>query len=384
MRRKASWVRGDLVIKGSSRRLLIGITALLCVYTETGVFAGEAFRSALPGYQFAFPRDHASHPDFKTEWWYYSGHLQTENGQRFGYQLTFFRVGIDPALRGDSRSRWAVSDLHLAHFAISDLTHRRFHYWERRSRGALDSAGASTNEFKVWNGQWQAGGDEKVHRLIAGAGEYAIDLTLSVRKPPAIHGSHGVSQKAEGLGRASHYYSLTRMATEGTVTVAGKRQAVTGSTWMDHEFGSHQLTESQVGWDWFAIQFEDGTELMLYQLRLTDGRSDPHSSGSLIHPNGRVEHLPFSTFALTPQEIWQSPKSGGRYPIRWRIQVPSRRLDLSVQAAFPNQKLDTRGSTLVTYWEGSVAISGTAGDRPIAGVGYLEMTGYAAPFRQPL
>ncbi|CBE70127.1 MAG: carotenoid 1,2-hydratase [Candidatus Methylomirabilis oxygeniifera] len=362
----------------------IGIVVLLYLLSGLGTPAEAAFRPALPGYRFAFPRDHASHPDFKTEWWYYSGHLQTVDGQRFGYQLTFFRVGIDPVLRGNSRSRWAVSDLHLAHFAISDLTHRRFQYWERRSRGALDSAGALTKEFKVWNGQWEAGGDGKVHRVTASAEGYAIDLTLTLTKPPAIHGSQGVSQKAEGLGHASHYYSLTRMTTGGTLTFGGKRQTVTGSTWMDHEFGSSQLTESQVGWDWFAIQLEDGVELMLYQLRLTDGRPDPHSSGSLIYPDGRIEHLPFSAFQLTPQAVWQSPKSSGRYPIRWRIQVPSRRLDLSVQAAFPDQELDTRGSTLVTYWEGSVSVSGTVGDRPISGVGYLEMTGYATPFRQQL
>ncbi len=369
---------------GLRRQLIVGIVILFCVGIGSSAFAKQTFRQALPGYRFAFPRDHASHPDFKTEWWYYSGHLQTADGQRFGYQLTFFRVGVDPALRGDSRSRWAVSDLHLAHFALSDLTHRRFQYWERRSRGALDSAGALTNTFKVWNGPWTASGDEQIQHLTAHAPEYAIDLTMTPTKPPAIHGNNGVSQKAEGLGRASHYYSLTRMATEGTLTIAGKRQPVTGSTWMDHEFGSSQLTESQVGWDWFAIKLEDGVELMLYQLRLTDGSSDPHSSGSLIYPDGRVEHLPFNAFRLTPQEVWQSPKSGGRYPIRWRIQIPGRRLDLSIQAAFPDQELDTRGSTMVTYWEGSVVILGTAGDRPIAGVGYLEMTGYAAPFRQPL
>ncbi|MDE2058373.1 MAG: carotenoid 1,2-hydratase [candidate division NC10 bacterium] len=361
---------------------LVEAVALFCLLSGFMASAEAAFRQALPGYRFAFPRDHASHPDFKTEWWYYSGHLQTEDGQRFGYQLTFFRVGVDPSLRGTSRSLWAVRDLHLAHFALSDLTHRRFQYWERRSRGALDSAGALTKEFKVWNGPWEASGDGKAQHLIAHVEGYAIDLTLSLSKPPAIHGSNGVSQKAAGLGRASHYYSLTRMTTKGILTFAGKRQTVTGSTWMDHEFGSNQLTESQVGWDWFAIQLENGAELMLYQLRLTDGRPDLHSSGSLIHSDGRVEHLPRSAFMLTPQEVWQSPKSSGRYPIRWRVQVPDRHLDLSVRAAFPDQELDTRGSTLVTYWEGSVAISGTAGDRPISGVGYLEMTGYVAPFRE--
>ncbi|MGH7409508.1 MAG: lipocalin-like domain-containing protein, partial [Candidatus Methylomirabilis sp.] len=316
--------------------------------------------------------------------WYYSGHLRTEEGHQFGYQLTFFRVGVEPSLRGDSRSRWAVRDLYLAHFAISDLKHQRFHYWERRSRGALGSAGASTETFKVWNGTWAANGDSRAHHLAGSVEGYAIDLTLIPTKPPAIHGRNGVSQKAEGLGRASHYYSLTRMATDGTLTHAGKRLKVTGSSWMDHEFGSNQLTANQVGWDWFALQLEDGSELMLYQLRERSGSPDPHSSGSLIHPDGRVEHLPLRAFRLEPQEVWQSPKIGGRYPIRWRVRIPERLIDLTVQAAFPDQELDTQGSTQVIYWEGSVTASGTANGRPISGTGYLEMTGYAEPFRQSL
>ena len=362
----------------------VGMLMLLSLLGISSTEAKQAFRQALPGYRFFFPRDHASHPDFKTEWWYYSGHLRTEEGLRFGYQLTFFRLGVGPSLRGDSRSRWAARDLYLAHFAISDLQQRRFLYWERRSRGALGSAGASIETFKVWNGNWAADGDGKAHHLSASVDGHVIDLTLAPTKPPAIHGKNGVSQKAEGVGRASHYYSLSRMATEGTLTYAGKARKVTGSSWMDHEFGSNQLTASQVGWDWIALQLEDGTELMFYRLRQRDGKPDAHSSGSLIHPEGRVEYLPLSAFRLEPQETWQSPKSGGRYPIRWRVQVPAPRIDLTVQAAFPDQELDTKGSTQIIYWEGSVAVTGTANGRPISGVGYLEMTGYADAFRQPL
>jgi predicted secreted hydrolase len=364
--------------------LKIPMSVFLCLLAAGSTLAREGFRQALPGYRFAFPRDHASHPGFKTEWWYYSGHLRTEAGLPFGYQLTFFRVGVDPSLRGDSRSRWAVRDLYLAHFAISDLHQRRLLYWDRRSRGALGSAGASAEVLKVWNGAWAARGDGRAHHLSASVEGHAIDLTLTPTKLPAIHGRDGVSQKAEGLGRASHYYSLSRLATQGTLTVSGKRQKVTGSSWMDHEFGSNQLTASQVGWDWFALQLDDGAELMLYQLRQANGLPDPHSSGSLIHPDGRVEHLQLSAFRLEPQEVWQSPKTRGRYPIRWRVQVPGRRIDLTVQAAFSDQELDTQGSTQVIYWEGSVEVSGTSGDRPIAGAGYLEMTGYTEPFRQPL
>ena len=356
----------------------------LCLLGAGAPDARQAFRQALPGYRFVFPRDHASHPEFKTEWWYYSGHLRTDNGDEFGYQLTFFRVGVEPSLRQDSRSRWAVRDLYLAHFAISDLRQRRFLYWERRSRGALGSAGASSANLKVWNGDWAASANETAHHLTATVEGYAIDLTLSPTKRPAIHGRDGVSQKAEGAGRASHYYSLSRMATTGTVIVAGRAQKVTGSSWMDHEFGSNQLTASQVGWDWFALQLENGTELMLYQLRLKGGTPDPHSSGSLIGPDGRVEHLPLKAFSLEPQEFWGSPKSGGGYPIRWRVRVPDRRIDLTVAAAFPDQELDTSKSTQVTYWEGSVTVVGSAEGQPLSGFGYLEMTGYAAPFRQPL
>ena len=370
--------------KTGARCLGAWVLAILCLLPGRSTSAGEAFRQALPGYRFVFPRDHASHPDFKTEWWYYSGHLQTDDGQRFGYQLTFFRVGIDPSLRGDRRSRWAVRDLYLAHFALSDLRQRRFLYWDRRSRGALGSAGASAEVFNVWNGEWAAGGDTKTHRVSAMVEGYAIDLTLSPAKRPTIHGRNGVSQKAAGLGRASHYYSLTRMAADGTLTLAGKRHRVSGSSWMDHEFGSNQLTTSQVGWDWFALQLDDGAEVMLYHLRGADGRPDPHSSGSVIQADGRVDHLPLSAFKLAPQEVWRSSKSGGRYPIRWRVQVPERGIDLDVQAAFPDQELDTRASTQVIYWEGSVTVSGIAGGRPVSGVGYLEMTGYAEPFRQPL
>ncbi len=358
--------------------------ALLCLLTVGATQAEQAFRQALPGYRFVFPRDHASHPDFKTEWWYYSGHLRTEEGSRFGYQLTFFRVGVDAALQGDGRSRWAVRNLYLAHFAISDLEQRRLLYWERRSRGALESAGASAETIRVWNGNWSATEDGKAHRLAAKVEGYAIELALTPAKSPVIHGVNGVSQKAEGLGRASHYYSLSRMDTNGTLTYAGKVQKVTGSSWMDHEFGSNQLTPFQVGWDWFALQLEDGAELMLYQIRHTNGDPDPHSSGSLIHPDGRVEHLPVDAFRLEPQEVWQSPKSGGRYPIRWRISIPRYLIDLTVEAAFPDQELDTQGSTQVIYWEGSVSLSGSSRGRSISGVGYLEMTGYAAPFRQPL
>jgi predicted secreted hydrolase len=365
-------------------RCWAAIVASFCLFAAGSFAAEPAFKQALPGYRFVFPRDHASHPDFKTEWWYYSGHLRTEQGRRFGYQLTFFRVGVEPALRGDGRSRWAVRDLYLAHFAISDLQQQRLLYWERRSRGALGSAGASADTFKVWNGTWTASGEGDVHHLSASVEGYGIDVTLMPDKPPAIHGRRGVSQKAEGLGRASHYYSLSRIATQGTFTVSGTRHNVTGSSWMDHEFGSNQLAASQVGWDWFALQLEGGVEVMLYQLRQAHGRIDPHSSGSLVHPDGRVEHVPSRSFTLVPQEVWTSKKSGGRYPIRWQVRIPERRIDLTVQAAFPDQELDTRGSTQVTYWEGSVRVSGTAGGRPVSGLGYLEMTGYAEPFRQPL
>ena len=336
------------------------------------------YRAALPPYTFRFPRDHAAHPEYQTEWWYYTGHLYS-GARKWGYELTFFQIGIDPE-RKRSRSEWALHTLYFAHFTITDENGRSFRFMEQVSRPALGMAGAETGRYRVWIHDWSAGllPDGRTHRIHADAPGFGLTLDLLSLKPPVVHGFNGVSQKSEGAGRASHYYSLTRLKTNGTLRVGGEKIPVTGVSWMDHEFGSNQLTAEQAGWDWFSIQLDGNRELMLYQLRLKDGGVEPLSSGTLVRADGTWKHLPLSAFEIRPTGTWRSPKSGGIYPAGWTIRVPGEALELRVLPTVPDQELWTEG-TGVRYWEGSVRVEGRSGGKPVGGVGYVELTGYAGP-----
>jgi predicted secreted hydrolase len=343
--------------------------------------AGE-FRQALPGYTFSFPRDHYAHEDFRTEWWYYTGHLRSQGGEEYGYQVTFFRSGLAEAR--DNPSRWAAKSLYLAHFAVSDIPRKSFRYFERVNRAGLGQAGANGTDFRVWVGDWEVSGDGARQRLKAKEGEVAVDLDLLSQKPPVIHGENGVSRKGEGRGHASHYYSLTRLATDGTLTVRGKAMPVTGLSWMDHEFGSTQLSLDQIGWDWVSLQLDDGTELMLYIIRKTDGRPDPYSAGTWVAADGRTVRLKQQDFTIEVLDRWTSPRTKGVYPMRWRLSAPTLGLDVTVSPTFPDQELNTVKSTQVIYWEGAVRAEGTVSGHPVKAKGYVELTGYAAPFRKKL
>ncbi|MER3424327.1 MAG: carotenoid 1,2-hydratase, partial [Nitrospiraceae bacterium] len=238
------------------------------------------FQQAVADYRYLFPSDHGSHDEFRTEWWYYTGHLTAENGRRFGYQVTFFRRGIADERVRNNPSRWAIRQLYLAHAALSDRSAQRFLFAEKVSRAGLGKAGAESERLHVWIDRWAVEASTPVHdrqHLRASAEKFSLDLTLKAEKPPIVHGEGGVSRKGEGYGQASHYYSLTRLATTGTVVIDGTRLAVTGTSWMDHEFGSGDLGDNQVGWDWFSIQLHNQTELMLYRLRRADGTADPVS-----------------------------------------------------------------------------------------------------------
>jgi predicted secreted hydrolase len=360
------------------------VLALLAPWWITGLPTARAgeFRQAQPGYAFSFPRDHYSHDDFRTEWWYYTGHLRAAGGGEYGYQVTFFRSGV--AETRSNPSRWAAKNVYLAHFAISDIPRATFRYFERVSRAGLGQAGASDREFHVWIGDWEATGDGTAQRLRAKEGEFAVDLMLASEKPPVIHGENGISRKGEGRGHASHYYSLTRLRTEGTLTVRGKTSPVSGLSWMDHEFGSTQLYPDQVGWDWFGLQLDDGTELMLYLIRKATGRPDPYSAGTFVEAQGRTVRLRQADFTAEVLDRWKSPRGKGIYPMKWRLRVPPIGLDLLVTPAFPDQELDTAKSTRVIYWEGAAFAEGTIRGRPARGRGYVEMTGYAELFRKKL
>jgi predicted secreted hydrolase len=349
---------------------------LLFVSMASGIaWAENAWRQALPGYEFEFPRDHASHPEYKIEWWYYTGNLAS-GGKRFGYQLTFFRIGVEKEPKNPSR--WALRDLFMTHFAITDLSSKQYGYSERMNRAGAGWAGAESSHYRVWNQDWEARiGAENRHHLKASDGNMKLALVLSEGKRPVIHGKRGISQKGNAAGNASHYYSLTRMPTRGTLTLDGQSYSVEGESWMDHEFGTSFLEKEQTGWDWFSLQLEDGSDLMLFQLRRFDGSVDRHSSGTWIAADGKSVPIGVGDFILRPGEIWRSAASEARYPVTWEMEVPKQGLRLRVSTPVENQELRTERSTGVTYWEGAVEVHGTHAGRPVRGRGYLEMTGYA-------
>ena len=336
--------------------------------------AQNGWKQATAGFRFEFPRDHASHPDYKIEWWYYTGNVQTADGRRFGYQVTFFRVGVDAA--PVNPSRWAVRDLFMTHLAVSDPAKGRYRFDERLSRGGPGLAGAETATYRVWNDDWTAGLDDRGRHVIRALSKAAgVDLVLDPGKAPAINGIDGISQKGAQAGNASHYYSMTRMPTRGALTIDGERFEVSGESWMDHEFGTSFLEAEQQGWDWLSIQLDDNRELMLYQLRRGDGSRDPRSSGTLVDAAGRATHLSADDFTLTRgTDTFRAP-SGATYPIRWSIRVPAQQLALEVSTPLENQELSTPGAG-ISYWEGAVDFSGTSRGASVTGRGYLEMTGY--------
>lgn len=339
--------------------------------------SGFTYQLALPGRKFLFPADHFSHPNFKTEWWYYTGHLETESGKRYGYQVTFFRFGLRDRQKERTDQQPLFTELYMAHFAISDVTTKKFIFRERINRGYDNKAGAATDRYLVWNEDWKVEGDDNNHVIVVNDRGTQLHLRLKSLKAPVLHGQNGLSQKGEGEGRASYYYSLTRMQTEGKVTINGKREKVRGLTWMDHEFGSNQLAEDQVGWDWFSIQLDDNTEVMLYLIRRKDGSPDPYSSGTLVKADGTTKHLALNEFRIEVEERWKSVKSGANYPMKWKVAIPAEEVELEITPAFRDQELITNRSTRVTYWEGAARISGTARRRPVRGDGYVELTGYA-------
>ncbi len=331
-----------------------------------------------PGWAYEFPKDHGNHGEFKTEWWYFTGNLRAEGGREFGYQLTFFRQGITPpSERVPAESRFVAGDVYLVHFAVTDLADEVYYHGQLASRGAFDEAGAVVvagdgNEPRRL--AWLQGSSVSLlpgggFRIVGKDADAEIDLTLSPTKSPVVHGKDGVSQKAAGVGRASYYYSLTSLATTGTVKVGEEEFSVEGKSWFDHEWATNQLGEDQVGWDWFSLQFDDGTELMVFQIRQRGGGRDVHSSGTFVGTDGVGVSIADHEFSLEAGRTWTSPETGAIYPLEWKLAVPKLGLDLTVAA-----RLDGQEQVLepVSYWEGSVRASGSH-----EGVGYLEMTGYA-------
>ena len=383
--RRAALVVAVLLLAGGAAWLLLReperppVAARLSVARVLDASSEAGFARALAPRGFVFPADHGPHPAFRTEWWYFTGNLEAAGGRRFGYQLTFFRNALAPGAVARA-SHWAAREAWLAHFALTDVEGRRFHAFERFRRGALGLAGAEARPFRVWLDRWEASGSVNSPAaaaawgpltLHAAAGEVALDLRLAPGKPPVLQGDGGLSRKGAAPGQASYYYSLTRMPTTGRLRLDGQDLTVRGLSWMDREWSTSSLSPGQVGWDWFALQLADGRELMLYRLRLADGGIDPASSGSLVAADGAKRHLARRDFAVAELARWESP-AGGSYPARWRVRVPSAELDLEVRPLLTDQ--EHRGA--FRYWEGAVAVEGTAAGAPVAGRGYVELTGY--------
>lgn len=371
--------------RGRSFASALWSARLLCAL---GLFAGVLsaqnesghYRVALPGYRYSFPRDNFNHPDFQTEWWYYTGNVEAADGHRFGFELTFFREGVDRAPARNAT--WDVRDIYFAHFALSDVTGGQFYHTERINRSGPGIAGADEAMQRIWNGNWQVQWDASEQEMEAIGEGFEVDFALHSEKPPVVQGENGISQKAEGLGHASHYISLTRLDTKGTIILNGKSFVVDGFSWMDHEFFTQQLAPNQTGWDWLSIQLDDDTELMLFHIRRSDGSIDPFSAGTYIDAQGKTTHLRKDDFVLQPLgEVWRSSESGASYPIRWKISIPKLSIELEATTPLRSQELVGEDKLSPTYWEGAIDLRGTRSSHVIAGLGYLEMTGYASAIR---
>ncbi len=323
-----------------------------------------------------FPQSFGPQPGFRTEWWYYTGSLADDGGSRFGYQLTFFRRAIAPPEERIPRSSaWAAEQVYMAHFTLTDVDAGKFSYFERFERGAAGLAGATiTPAFQVWLHDWsveQVGPAE--YRLRAQAQDLSIDLNMVDIKGPILQGDRGYSQKGPQPGNASLYFSQTRLDSRGEIRIGEKLYTVGGTSWMDREISTSALSKGEVGWDWFALHLDDGSEVMAYVLRRSDGTISAFSSGTLVAPDGETRHLAGEDFQINVEDTWKSPRSGGVYPARWKILVPSAQLELDVQPLLANQELNVS----FTYWEGAVQFSGIHAGKPVSGYGYVELTGYA-------
>lgn len=364
----------DLVEVRVRRARCLGVF-LLVVFCAGLMEAQGEFRTAVPGRVLSFPQDHGKHPDFQTEWWYFTGNLQSEDGSSWGFQLTFFRRSMttEPATK---QSAWGVRDVYLAHFAISSLKEPAFFHTELISREGPGLAEASTDGLNVRIKNWSA--FERGDNILIRADDkgYGLELAMIPEKPPVLHGEAGYSRKGDKEGQASYYYSFSRLRSEGQLTFNGATYRVSGLSWMDHEFGSSILHADQAGWDWFCIQLDDGTDLMLFHLRKKDGSFEP-TFGTLVRKDGIATGLRGRPITIRQTSTWTSARTKAVYPSGWIIELPAEGIRLSITPALLDQELITEKSSRVTYWEGSVTVSGTRNGQKIEGRGYVELTGYA-------
>ncbi len=341
----------------------------------SGSVAPSGFTRASAGTPILLPADQGAHPDYQTEWWYFTGNLASDAdpSQRWGYQFTIFRRALTPDQ--DKRlSGWSSNQVYLAHLAITDAGRNTHVATERFSRGGAGLAGAQSQPFRVWledaEVSEEAPGRWRLHSSHDG---YTLDLTLEPAKPAVLQGKDGYSQKGSDPGNASHYYSYTRLQTSGTLTREGQTHPVSGLSWMDHEWSTSALEAGQVGWDWFSVQLDDGWDLMVFQLRRADGSVDRFTSGTLVDPDGKAIPLSANDLIIRNEGTWRSSDKIAVYPASWQIEAPEHDLSISLTPLIADQemRLSTR------YWEGAANVTGSHNGRAVQGRGYVEMTGYA-------
>lgn len=329
-----------------------------------------------------FPEDFGAHEDFRTEWWYYTGNLGTPEGRHFGFELTIFRVGLLPlsaSLPHDSE--WYDRSVYFAHFAVSDIADKRFYAFERYARPGPGLAGAEAEPYRVWIEDWNiTESTPRVYRLQAAQENIALDLTLIDEMGIVLHGENGYSRKGEEASNASYYYSQPRLRADGVMQIRDVQYRVNGLVWKDHEFSTSALDENQIGWDWFSLQFENGSALMLFQLRERDGGISASSSGTFIRADGTPQSLHKEDFEIGVLDEWRSPHTQGVYPAAWELRLEERDCSLNVRPWMADQEIHF---TTVTYWEGAVRFEGNCDGAPVRGDGYVELTGYAGNLPLP-
>jgi predicted secreted hydrolase len=352
---------------------------LLCAMClpETPVTAGDiAFRDATPGLRLAFPKDHGKHPDFQTEWWYFTGNIESERDSgRWGFQLTFFRRTMVKHHRPPV-SAWIVRDIYPAHFALSDINNKQFFHAQLISREGPGLAAAATDKLDLKVRDWTAKMDGHAIHLRTREKDYALDLRLIPEKPVVLQGNEGFSQKSDAKGQASYYYSFTRLKVEGKITFKGKSHSVSGTAWMDHEFGSSMVLPDQSGWDWFSLQLDDGTDIMVSYMRKKSGAAQ-RTFGAIVEKDGSHEDLGGKLVPISATRTWTSPHTRATYPSGWKLEIPDRNISLQIEPAFEDQELSDAKSIGAAYWEGAVTVTGTRDGRKVNGRGYVELTGYA-------
>ena len=357
------------------------------IESVTDLFRGEAetLRDETVFDPVSLPRDLAAHKNAQTEWWYYTGHAETAGGREFGFELVFFKRRTDLDKFSIVPLRLFGNPLYFAHFAITDHAEKSFRYAHRKSANGPFDHPASANEshFHLRLGDWSIREAGNSHVLRATIDDTIFEATLTPSKNVVLNGRDrdGVSYKDEG--EASRYFSYTRMAIEGDLSEEGKTSHFTGSAWMDREFGTWTPTENQKGWDWFSVQLDNGCELMCYQLRNAEGGVSPFSCGMFVDEFGNSTYLSNSDFTIEALERWTSPRSGAEYPSGWKLSAPKMALELRVTPVIEDQELDTRGTTMIVYWEGACRAGGSAAGNEVAGRAYVELVGYDRSHDQP-